>query len=216
MPSRSIPFVNGEYYHIFNRGVAHMQIYRNASDYKRFIKAMQYYQKAGIKPRYSFYDPKIHILDLNKNLVDIVCYTLMPNHFHFLLKQTEEGGITELVSKLTNSYTKYFNTKYKRVGPLVQGEFRAVYIQTNEQLIHLSRYIHLNSLVGFITKDLDLYPWSAYHEYINTIDTKICSKEIILAQFKSPEDYKKFVLDQEDYGKRLEAIKHQLLDYPQV
>ncbi len=213
MPSRIIPFVNGEYYHIFNRGVAKMPIFHNYYDYSRFIKTMLYYLIEGPKPKFSIFTPTITKLDTTKKIVEIICYCLMPNHFHFLLKQTIDGGITEFASKLSNSYTKYFNVKQKRVGPLLQGEFKAVHIETNDQLIHLSRYIHLNPLVSYMVKDLEGYLWSSYLEYIDLTNSSICSKEIILNQFKSPQEYKQFVLDQEDYGKQLEAIKHQLIDF---
>ncbi|MBI2613389.1 MAG: transposase [Candidatus Levybacteria bacterium] len=212
MPSRIIPFVNGEYYHIFNRGVAKMQIFNNFYDYNRFVKTMIYYSIEGPKPRFSVFTPTISILNINKKIVDIICYCLMPNHFHFLLRQVKKGGITEFVSRLSNSYTKYINIKNKRVGPLLQGNFKAVHVETNEQLLHLSRYIHLNPLVSYVVKDLDIYKWSSYLEYIDLINNGICDKKIILDQFKSPKEYRQFVLDQESYGKKLEAIKHQLLD----
>lgn len=212
MPSRIIPFVNGEYYHVFNRGVAKMQIFNNSYDYARFIKTMVYYSIEGPKPRFSIFSPTTLALNTNKKIVDVICYCLMPNHFHFLLRQVKKGGITEFVSRLSNSYTKYINIKNKRVGPLLQGNFKAVHVETNEQLLHLSRYIHLNPLAGYVVKDLDSYRWSSYPEYINLIDNEICDKKIILDQFKSSDKYKQFVLDQAAYGKELERIKHQLLD----
>jgi putative transposase len=216
MPSRKIPFVNGQFYHVVNRGVAQMRIFNNTMDYKRYIDTFLYYQKEGLKPRFSF-SSLIHTsLSSNDKIVEILCYCLMPNHFHFLLQQTKEGGITEFVSKLSNSYTKYFNTKNKRIGPILQGEFKAVHLETNEQLIHLSRYIHLNPLVSYVTKNLETYSWSSYPEYLGPTQINICAKGVILNQFESPEAYKQFVQDQEDYGKQLEMIKHQLLDYPQV
>src|SRR3989338_4307286 len=212
MPSRVVPFVNNEYYHIFNRGVAKMPIFNNVFDYKHFISTLLYYQVDGPKPRFSFFRKKPIALENNIKIVDIICYCLMPNHFHFLLRQKRENGITEFVSKLSNSYTKYINIKNNRVGPLFQGNFKAVHVGTNEQLLHLSRYIHLNPLVGYVTKNLDSYKWSSYPEYVNLIDNAICDKKIILDQFESPEKYRQFVLDQADYGKGLEAIKHQLMD----
>ena len=188
-----------------------MQIFNNFHDYNRFIKTMLYYAVEGPKPRLSIFAPTTTILNDNK-IVDIICYCLMPNHFHFLLKQKRDGGITEFISKLSNSYTKYFNVKNERVGPLLQGEFKSVHVDTDEQLIHLSRYIHLNPLVGYVTKNLDDYRWSSYPEYTGEVDRKTCAKEIVLDLFKSKEDYINFVLDQADYAKTLEAIKHQLLD----
>ena len=174
---------------------------------------MIYYSIEGPKPKFSIFSPTTTILDIKKKIVEIICYCLMPNHFHFLLRQIREGGITEFVSKLSNSYTKYLNIKNNRVGPLLQGDFKAVHVDNNEQLLHLSRYINLNPLVGYVTRDLDFYRWSSYPEYVGNVGNEICNKKIILDQFKSKEHYKQFVLDQEDYGKRLEMVKHQLLDF---
>lgn len=212
MPSRTVPFINGQYYHIYNRGVEKRYIFNNRVDQHRFIKTVLYYQLEGPKPKLSnFFKYKLFKPDFDKKIVDIICYCLMPNHFHFLLKQLKDGGITEFVSKLTNSYTKYFNTRDKRVGPLFQGEFKSVFIEYDEQLIHLSRYIHLNPLVSYLVKDLSSYEWSSYLEYING-DKGICAKEDILSFFKTPAKYKQFVLDQADYGQELELIKHQTLE----
>jgi len=140
----------------------------------------------------------------------------MPNHFHFLLQQVRDGGITEFISKLSNSHAKYINTKYKRDGHLLQGTFKAVYIETNEQLLHLSRYIHLNPVVGYLVENIADYQWSSYHEYMENQVLVTCEKEIVLSQFNSKAEYDRFVSDQVDYGKRLENIKHLALDYPKV
>lgn len=190
-----------------------MQIFNNFYDYNRFLKTFLYYSIEGPKPKFSIFAPETSQLDKDKKVLEIICYCLMPNHFHFLLKQVRENGITEFISKLSNSYTKYYNIKNNRIGPLLQGDFKAVHIESDEQLIHLSRYIHLNPLVSYITKDLEVYRWSSYREYIGLDNSEICTKDIILGQFKSRDDYKQFVLDQEDYAKNLEMIKHQLIDF---
>lgn len=213
MPVRTLPFVNGEYYHVFNRGVAKIPIYYSPKDYNRFIESMVYYQLEGPKPRFSLFNSKNTILNPTNKIIDFISYCLMPNHFHFLVQQTKKGGVSEFVSKLTNSYTKYFNTKNRRLGHLFQGMFKAVHIETNEQLLHVSRYVHLNPVTNYVAKDLDSYPWSSFHEYTANSQINICSKSIILEQFKSRENYKSFILDQEDYAKKLEIIKHQLLDF---
>lgn len=189
-----------------------MNIFRNSYNFQRFLKTMLYYKIPGPKPRFSLFTPTNNALDKSRQIIEIISYCLMPNHFHFLIKQLIDGGITEFVSKLSNSYTKYFNIKHRRVGPLLQGEFKSVLVESNEQLLHLSRYIHLNPLVSGLVKDLSDYPWSSYLEYIDTNTQKICAKEIILNQFKSPKDYQKFVLNQADYGREMEIIKHQLID----
>lgn len=212
MASRAIPFVNGEFYHVFNRGVAKMQIFNNFHDYNRFYKTFLYYLIQGPKPKFSIFSPETVTLNKDNKIVDIICYCLMPNHFHFLLKQRLEGGITEFMSKLSNSYTKYYNVRNTRIGPLLQGDFKAVHVEANNQLLHLSRYIHLNPVVNYVTKDLDSYIWSSYDEYVNDNKNNVCSKEIILDQFNSLGAYRKFVLDQEEYARELETIKHQLID----
>lgn len=213
MPSRIFPFVNGQFYHIYNRGVEKRTIFEKQWDYSRLIKTIKYYQISGPKPKLSrFLTGSILKPDTNKKIVDMICYCLMPNHFHFLIKQLKDGGITEFISKLSNSYTKYYNVKYNRVGPLLQGEFKAVLIESDEQLVHVSRYIHLNPIASFLVKDLNQYRWSSYKEYTEGITNGICNKEPVLGLFKSPKEYQKFVLDQVDYAQKLETIKHQLLD----
>lgn len=189
-----------------------MNIFNNSYNFQRFLKTTLYYQILGPKPRFSLFTPTNNLLDKSKQIVEIVAFCLMPNHFHFLLKQLTDGGITEFISKLSNSYTKYFNIKHRRVGPLLQGEFKSILVESDEQLLHLSRYIHLNPLVSDLVKNLENYTWSSYLEYTGLNTQEICAKEIILSQFKSPKDYQKFVLDHADYGRELEIIKHQLIE----
>lgn len=136
----------------------------------------------------------------------------MPNHFHLLLKQNIDNGITEFAGKFSNSYTKYYNTKYNRIGPLFQGEFKAIIIESDEQLVHVSRYIHLNPTSSNLVKNLDQYEWSSYPEYLGQVKNGFCDKEVVLGHFKKIKDYQQFVLDQAGYAQELEFIKHQLLD----
>lgn len=213
MPYRKIPLVNGQIYHIFNRGVAKLPIFNNERDYRRFLESIYYYQFHGPKPQFSQLKRyKNFNFEKNGRIVELLCYCLMPNHFHFLLKQIHEGGISEFVRKLANSYTKYFNTKHKRVGPLLQGQFKAVRIESDEQLIHVSRYIHLNPTSSFLVKDLRTYAWSSYSDYVGVTSESICQMEEILSMFKNRKNYEQFVLDQKDYAKTLELIKHKTFE----
>lgn len=212
MPYRFIPFVSGEIYHVFNRGVEKRSIFESNRDKSRFLKTIHYYQHEGPKPRLSkLFKNSNFKLDLNTKIIEIISYCLMPNHFHLIVRQLKDGGITEFMSKFLNSYTKYFNTKHRRVGALLQGQFKAVLVESDEQLLHLSRYIHLNPLVSYVVKDLNLYPWSSYKEYTNNTEG-LCAKNDVLGLFSSPKEYQQFVLDQADYGEKLELIKHQLID----
>lgn len=213
MPYRTTPFVTNQIYHIFNRGVAKLPIFTNKRDYARFLETIYYYRFQGPKPKFSqlsrFKDSKF---EKNKKIVEIFCYCLMPNHYHFLIKQLQDNGISEFISKISNSYTKYFNTKHNRVGPLLQGQFKAVRIEYEEQLIHVSRYIHLNPIASYLVKDLKTYPWSSYLNYIDSEQNKNCSKDFILSMFKNPQKYEQFVLNQIEYAQSLERIKHLVID----
>lgn len=212
MPYRIIPFVNGQYYHIYNRGSEKRSIFESRRDYQRFLKTLKYYQIDGPKSRFSHF-PSLIVpkLDYSKKMIEIIAYCLMPNHFHLLIKQIREKGITEFMSKFINSYTKYYNTKYNRVGALLQGMFKAVLMENNEQLLHVSRYIHLNPISSFLVKELNQYEWSSYSEYVMGTEG-ICYKNEVLSHCKSPQEYQQFVLDQVAYARELESIKHQLID----
>lgn len=212
MPYRIVPFVNGEFYHLYTRGVDKQNTFSDSRDYSHFIKALFYYLIRNPKPKFSIYQrTKVFPIDSSKIIAEIICYCLMPNHFHLLVRQIQDGGISELMRKLLLSTTKYRNTKYNHQGSLFQVPFKAVHIETDEQLIHTSRYIHLNPLTSLLVKDLKFYPWSSYHSYINSSYDAL-TKEDILSFFKSPKDYEKFVLDQADYGTTLELLKHTSLD----
>lgn len=222
MPYRATPLANNEYYHIFNRGVAHQPTFLLNSDYERFLLSISYYRFANLPCKLSRLlqipkDERYQILSslekADEKSVEIISFCLMPNHFHLLLQQIKDGGISKFMKQITDSYTRYFNTKHDRVGPIYQGAFKAVHINTDEQLIHLSRYIHLNPLVSFIVREegfLD-YPWSSLKDFINE-QSGFANPKPVLDFFKSPDQYKEFVMDQVDYGKELEKIKHLTLE----
>lgn len=142
--------------------------------------------------------------------IDILAYALMSNHFHLLVCQRQENAITKTLANISNSYAKYFNIKHHRVGPLYQGSFKAVHIETDQQLMHLSRYIHINPVVaGAMTQEeLLTSPWTSFSEYLGQSETSLTDAKPILSHFASKESYKKFVFDQVAYGKELEKIKH--------
>jgi len=211
MPYRTTPLITGQIYHIFNRGSDKRLIFHSNRDRSRFIKSLRYYLLADPKPSFSKFSLSEKKDPNNKKIIEILCYCLMPNHFHLLVKQLEDDGISKFMSKFLNSYTKYFNTKHNRIGALMQGQFKAVLVESEEQLLHLSRYIHLNPVVSYITKNLKDYPWSSYKEYIEN-QTGFCEKKQLLSFFKSPAAYEQFVLDQEAYGMELALIKHKLID----
>ncbi|MBI2593465.1 transposase [Candidatus Daviesbacteria bacterium] len=214
MPGRNVTFGNGEFYHVYNRGSDKRNIFIQPRDYKRFQQTFYYYQFLGPKLKFSNF-AKSGLQSFkpapDSELVEIICYCLMPNHFHFLVRQLKDSGISIFISQLSNSYTKYFNTKYKRVGALLQGSFKAVHVESDEQLIHLSRYIHLNPIVSGLSKSLSSYSWSSYPNYLNQTSV-LCSPTPVLNLFSSTQKYKEFTEDQIDYGTTLEILKHQVIE----
>lgn len=221
MAQRRIPLVTGEFYHVFNRGVARQPIFLSKYDYQQALLALSYYRFVKPPMRLSRFkslslierDKLLKNLETTEKLAEIISYVFMPNHFHFLLKQTADNGISTFLSNFSNSYTKYFNTKHNRPGPLLQGVFKAVHIESDEQLIHLSRYIHLNPVATAVIRESELfsYPWSSLPDFIKG-ESSLVFMEPVLAHFSSSEDYEKFVSDQIDYAKQLERIKHLLLE----
>lgn len=214
MPGRNVSFGNGEFYHIYNRGSDKRDIFIQPRDYKRFRQTFYYYQFSGPKPKFAnFTKSRLDSFKpaLGSELVEIICYCLMPNHFHFLVRQLRDNGVSIFMSQLINSYTKYFNTKYKRIGALLQGSFKAVHIGSDEQLIHLSRYIHLNPVVSGIVKKPEGYQWSSYLKYLGQINV-FCNPTQVLNFFPSAQKYREFVANQIDYGVTLEILKHQTIE----
>lgn len=222
MPGRKTVFFNDQYYHIFNRGVEKRKIFLSAIDYKHALQTMWFYQKSELPVSLSKFhtipsEQKALLIErINKlpNRVEITCYCLMPNHIHFLLKQNRENGISAFMSDFQNSFTRYFNKKNKRKGHLFEGQFNAVRIETDNQLLHTTRYIHLNPTTSYLVKETELitYPWSSLSEYVSDTIYQQCSKSIVLEQFKNKDDYRKFVYDQVDYQRTLKEIEHLLLE----
>lgn len=208
MATKKRYFVNGDYYHIFNRGVEKRKVFLKDRDYERFIGTLKHCLKNPSKPSRKVVKGDSGFAESS---VDVIAFCLMPNHFHFLIRQKSENGISTFLSRLSNSYTKYFNTKYDRVGPLFQGPFKTVNIETDGQLLHISRYIHLNPVVASITNDLRAFEWSSYKSYLGEEETFV-KPEIVLGNFISRTDYEQFVLDQVDYAKQLNELKHLNLD----
>ena len=213
---RKVPIVTGEIYHIFNRGVNKLNIFFLEEDYRRFLQAAIHYKTKTSKFSYEkgfSHDDPVSLSSTKKVGVQILAYSLMPNHFHLLVKQLIDGGITSYIRHLANSYSHYVSVKHKRSGPLFEGRFKNVLIESQEQLIHVSRYIHLNPLVSNIVSDLKSYPWSSYLSYIKGREDYLCDSAMVTEHFKSGKDYESFVLNQADYGRELEKIKHLTLDH---
>lgn len=223
MNLRKTILATNEVYHIFSRTIAYSPLFKNKNDYSRLLQTISFYRYKNIPLRLSYFirlslEDQKKIIDKlkkeNKVLINIIAFCFMPNHLHFLLKQLKNKGISIFMSRLQNSYAKYFNTKYKRSGGLFQTTFKAVRIENDDQLIHVSRYIHLNPSTSYICKikDLKKYPWSSFSHYLNRENFNFVNPKLVLGLFQQTKDYKKFVFDQADYQRELGNIKHLVFD----
>ncbi len=200
--SRKIEFKTGEYYHLYNRGVDQREIFLDEKDYLRFLKSLKVFNQ--VQPVESLHlagkrevirqaagslysDPAA-----NNPIIDVICYNLLPNHFHLLVKQNIKGGISKFMHKVCSGYAWYFNYKYNRSGSLFQGRFKASQITQNEYLIYLSAYINANSQIHSI-QEASKWSWSSYDEYVGKFQYDLIKPRIITDQFKNKGEYAKFV-----------------------
>ena len=179
MPTRKTPLENKEIYHIYNRGVDKRDIFQNENDLNRFFSSLIEFNSSepigSIHERSFVKDKTIKNED---KLVNIVAYCLNPNHFHLMLQQEKDGGISEFMKRLAGGYTGYFNEKHKRSGSLFQGKFKSNHVNTDNYLKHLSAYINLNFKIdplGGSTPKLYKSSWDEYT--IENCQNSICKKE---------------------------------------
>ncbi|MBU1084900.1 MAG: transposase [Candidatus Beckwithbacteria bacterium] len=200
-------------YHIYNRGVDKRKIFMDEQDYAVFLYLLKYYlsppkkdethplantSSAVIRPR--------PIENLHKE-VDLLCYCLMPNHFHLLIKQITIDGMTKLVHKLLTIYSMYFNRRHKRIGHLFQGCYKAVLVDNDEQFLHLTRYIHLNPVDLIVTGSdpVSEYPYSSFGYYLGKKSAKWVKPKEVLDCFNKLESKKLF-------GKKYSSYKEFVFD----
>lgn len=209
MPPRKVQFVNGEIYHVLNRGVEKRTIFEGKADYFRFISCLyELNDKNLVKIGKKRTDPVGAEKANKESLVEIIAFCLMPNHYHLILRQLVDNGTSFFMKKLGNGYVGYFNKKHERVGPLFQGRFKAVHIKTDDQLINTVCYVFTNpvELLEKTWKDegvrdaqkaikfLESYYWSSYLDCIGKKNFPLITQRKFLYQvFGSSDDIKKFV-----------------------
>jgi putative transposase len=189
------------FYHVYARGVSKHKIFLAEADYLYFLQLLERYlssaearNSAGV-PYPNFY-----------NKVELNAYCLMPNHFHLLVYQRQAGELTLFMRSLMTSYSRYFNTKYKRSGPLFESRFRASLISDDAYLEHISRYIHLNP------RQWRNYDYSSLPYYLQRIEVSWVNPKRILNVFESPAEYLRFTEDYEDHKRMFDILKHELAD----
>jgi len=220
MGSKKRFFELNKFYHIMTKSIAGYVVFNSDSDYQRMLKMMEFYNHDGLNIRFSYYyqfkdselfKKRVDLSEYDK-LVDIIAYCLMPTHIHFLMTPLKENGISIYMKNLLNSYTRYFNAKNARKGPLWQGRFKSVLVDSDEQLLHLTRYIHLNPTSAGFVENPENWKYSSYKDFSGKQEESrtICNFKSYLDI--SPKTYKEFVESRKDYQRELALIKHLALE----
>jgi len=175
MPDPRPPYLPGQYYHFYNRGHSRASIFREDANYLFVLRKL-----------------KAYVGELN---VALVAYCLMPNHYHFLVRQDGEQGVGLLPQRVFNSYTKAYNKRYAHSGTLFEGSYEVKPVNEQKHLLHLCRYIHVNPVKdGFVATPTD-WPYSNYQEWVGLRAGTLVDQAFIQAHFPTPEHYATFVLD---------------------
>jgi putative transposase len=220
---RKEPLITNEVYHVFNRSIAGFHIFNNNEEFLRMKQLIKYYQIDNELKFSAFIELKqmqekgfnsyFNEISAGKDkIVQIIAYSFMPTHIHLILKQLAENGIVDYMIKISDSYTRYFNTLYKRKGPLWESRFKNVLVKNDEQLLHLTRYAHLNSVTAKLVNRPEDWEFSSYKEYLGKIkdNSAICQFNDLLEI--EPSQYRKFVNNQISYQRELSKIKDLLID----
>lgn len=199
---RKHQLVENEYYHIYNRGTEKRKIFLDDSDYFRFLLSMRLMndEKDGLMflwknhhakyPNSSVEEFLRSNLKKRKPLVEFICYSMISNHFHFMMRQLAEKGIEKFMQRIGIGYAMYFNSRYERSGTLFQGKFKSSPIRP-ENFLYLSAYINCNVEIHGIEK-AESWRWSSYSDYLGKTEYGLCNKKIIMGNFKGSQDYRNF------------------------
>jgi len=210
-------FVEDGIYHICNKSISHFNIFHEPFFVDRFLDVLEYYNSSEHKMGYSQLEKynkvfmPLGLLQRNENqIIRFLAFCIMPDHYHLLIKPLiqDNKAIYLYIGKIENSFSRYFNLHKNRKGPLWQSRFRSVAIKSNEQLLHVSRYIHLNPVTAELTEKPENWMYSSYKEYLDPFKLE----ELHEISIKKPDVYRQFVENNKDYQKTLRSIKSRLLE----
>jgi putative transposase len=218
---RKEKFVPGQYYHIYSRVILNVPEFKDKKNAERLAlnfwianstKSDEVFRYLGsIRNRSMIsHDKILKMLNQGERIVDVLCYIIMPDHYHLLLRERKERGINKFIHKCNTSVAKYINIKNNRRGPLFENRFQSRHIDTNDYLLHLSLYIHLNPLDFLVGKEwrehkiknwtsarekIFNYPWSSLKTYLddNYKNYIVSGIKIIKTQFDTKNDYESFL-----------------------
>ena len=173
MPARGTEFAQDGFYHIYNRGAGHQTIFREGENYLFVLRQVKKYAR-----------------ELN---IAVIAYCLLPNHYHFILRQDGQQPAGLLPQLVFNSYTKAFNRRYERTGTLLEGRYKAIPVEKEGYLLHLCRYIHANPMCHGLASQLEEWPYSNYPEWMGLRDGALVDRAFVQAYFPTVQEYGQFV-----------------------
>lgn len=204
-----VPFVQGQYYHLYNHAVEDLDIICDEADADRFVLGLKVFNSKS--PIGSIYEQSVLDPDFktkfrsSEPLVSLLCYCLNPNHFHLIVEPIIDGGVSEFMKRVGGGFTMYYNEKYKRKGVLFRGTFKSRHINSDNYLLRASAYVNLNNRVhklGGETSKLVRSSWSDYVGKLSGKDTAkggsvggVCNPGFVLDQFRSRMSYQKFAVE---------------------
>jgi len=207
-------------YHVVNKSIADFIIFNNIDEFLRMLLAVRYYQTKKqsislsrfIRSKKNTSTMKHKIVCSNDKLVEIIAYCLMPTHLHLMLKELKNNGISKFMNDILNSYTRYFNLRHKRKGPLWETGSKKIMVETDEQLFYVTSYIHLNPVTAYLVDKPEKWPYSSYKEYLQEVGDKekICSYSGLLDI--DPSVYRQYVESGIAYQRELAKMKKLNLD----
>ena len=175
MPTKRPEYLPGHYYHFYNRGAHRVSIFREEDNYLFVLrKTKEYCRSLALTP---------------------IAYCLMPNHYHFLIRQDGENRAGLLPQRVFNSYSKAYNKRYEHSGTLFEGNYRVILVENEAHLLHLCRYIHANPVKHGLVTDLAEWPYSNYLEWIAERNGTLVDHNFVRKYFAPPQSYQEFVLD---------------------
>jgi len=191
--SRKLPkFEVGGYYHVYNRGAGRSRIFAEPENYRYLLRWLAYYSREFGVP--------------------VIAYCLMPNHYHFLLRESSGSGVARLVQRLFNRYTKAYNRRYGRSGTLFEGPYRAIRVDRQEYLLHLVRYIHLNPVMAGLVRHPGDWPFSDFNEWAGRAKPVLGDRELRRELFPQGSDYVEFVAEYLADRKMVPGLKRYLFN----
>lgn len=173
MPKRKVDFIQGGYYHIYNRGAARQSIFREEQNYLYLLRLLK----------------KV----TTESNITVIAYCLLPNHDHWLLRQDGDISAGKAPTRVFGSYAQAFNKSHQRAGTLFEGPYKAITVDNNAYLLHLCRYIHLNPVRHGLVASPQDWPYSNYPEWLGQRPGTLVDKQFVQENFNGPQAYQTFV-----------------------